>query len=60
MQLKYNFVRDVISPQLDLWIGTGSPDRPDPRRALIGGACRSWQWAPLAQRSPCPLRCHKP
>jgi hypothetical protein len=39
-------VRDVISPQLDLWIGTGSPDRPDPSRALIGGACRSWQCAP--------------
>jgi hypothetical protein len=40
-------VRDMISPQPDLRIGTGSPDRfPDPRRALIGGACRSWQWAP--------------
>jgi hypothetical protein len=36
-------VRDVISPQLDLRIGTGSPNRPDPSRALIGGACRSWQ-----------------
>jgi hypothetical protein len=32
-------VRDVI-PTPDLRIGTGSPDRPDPRRALIGGACR--------------------
>jgi hypothetical protein len=28
------FVRDVISPH------TGSPDRLDPRHALIGGACR--------------------
>jgi hypothetical protein len=37
-------VRKVISPD-------ESPDRfPDPRRALIGGACRLWQWAPLAQR----------
>jgi hypothetical protein len=66
-------VRDVISPQQDLRIGTGSPDRPDLSRALIGGACRSWQWAPLAQRhikerpagardqrSPCPQRRHKP
>jgi hypothetical protein len=35
-------VRDVISPQLDLRIGTGSPDRSDPSRALIGGVCRSW------------------
>jgi hypothetical protein len=44
-------VRDVISPQPDLQIGTGSPDRfPDLKRALIGGVCRSWQWAPLAQR----------
>ncbi len=32
-------VRDVI-PTPDLRIGTGSPDRPDPRRALIRGACR--------------------
>jgi hypothetical protein len=39
-------VRDVISPQQDLRIGTGSPDRPDLSRALIGGACRSWQWVP--------------
>jgi hypothetical protein len=31
-------VRNVIS---------GSPDREtDPIRALIGGACRVWQWAP--------------
>jgi hypothetical protein len=32
-------VRDVI-PTPDLRIGIGSSDRPDPRRALIGGACR--------------------
>jgi hypothetical protein len=34
------YVWKVISPERSL-------DRfPDPRRALIGGACRLWQWAP--------------
>jgi hypothetical protein len=35
-------VRNVIS---------GSSNREtDPIRALIGGACRVWQWPPLTQR----------
>jgi hypothetical protein len=35
-------VRNMIS---------GSPNREtDPIRALIGGACRVWQWTPLTQR----------
>jgi hypothetical protein len=38
MGLTLQSVRNVIS---------GSPDQEtDPIRALIGGACRVWQWAP--------------
>jgi hypothetical protein len=38
MEIKGENVRNVISE---------SPDQEtDPIRALIGGACRVWQWAP--------------
>jgi hypothetical protein len=40
MEIKGENVRKVIS-------GSGN----DPIHALIEGACRVWQWAPLAQRN---------